>query len=113
MFSFASDSNNWQVVGSIGLDPPEVEQDFDLLGCAGIGGWSPYSHGRELLVDAPSTAYVALGYNIVYEVSRTHWFDSVAISGISPQPTPGDLDGDGVVGIEDFLMLLANLGPCP
>jgi len=25
----------------------------------------------------------------------------------------GDLDGDGVVGINDFLALLANWGPCP
>ena len=26
---------------------------------------------------------------------------------------PGDLDGDGIVGIIDFLMLLAEWGPCP
>ncbi len=25
----------------------------------------------------------------------------------------GDLDGDGVVGIDDFLLLLAAWGPCP
>ena len=25
----------------------------------------------------------------------------------------GDLDGDGVVGIQDFLELLASWGPCP
>jgi len=28
-------------------------------------------------------------------------------------PMPGDLDGDGVVGIIDFLMLLGAWGPCP
>jgi hypothetical protein len=28
-------------------------------------------------------------------------------------PAPGDLDGDGVVGILDFLLLLAAWGPCP
>ncbi len=28
-------------------------------------------------------------------------------------PRPGDIDGDGVVGIEDFLNLLAAWGPCP
>ena len=28
-------------------------------------------------------------------------------------PVPGDLDGDGTVGIVDFLMLLAAWGPCP
>jgi hypothetical protein len=28
-------------------------------------------------------------------------------------PIPADLDGDGVVGITDFLILLANWGFCP
>ena len=27
-------------------------------------------------------------------------------------PTPGDLDGDGVVGVKDLLILLGNWGPC-
>ncbi|MHC4099278.1 MAG: S8 family serine peptidase [Planctomycetota bacterium] len=31
----------------------------------------------------------------------------------SPPPRPGDLDGDGVVGILDFLAMLARWGPCP
>ncbi len=30
-----------------------------------------------------------------------------------PQPCVGDLDYDGNVGINDFLNLLANWGPCP
>ncbi len=30
-----------------------------------------------------------------------------------PQPCVGDLDNDGSVGINDFLDLLANWGPCP
>ena len=28
-------------------------------------------------------------------------------------PVLGDVDGDGIVGIEDFLLLLGNWGPCP
>ncbi len=28
-------------------------------------------------------------------------------------PVPGDVDGDGLVGIDDFLFLLGNWGPCP
>jgi hypothetical protein len=27
--------------------------------------------------------------------------------------SPGDLDGDGIVGIQDFLQLLSAWGPCP
>jgi len=43
------------------------------------------------------------GYGIV---------DAFAASQITP-PAPGDLDEDGVVGITDFLALLAAWGPCP
>jgi hypothetical protein len=32
---------------------------------------------------------------------------------LSDPPPPGDLDGDGVVGIVDFLELLSAWGPCP
>jgi YVTN family beta-propeller protein len=31
----------------------------------------------------------------------------------TPDVLPGDLDGDGVVGVSDFLLLLAAWGPCP
>jgi hypothetical protein len=30
-----------------------------------------------------------------------------------PEPCPGDLDGDGKVEVDDFLLLLAHWGPCP
>ena len=142
-FSFPSDFTNWELVAYIALDPPQVEEDFTLIGSAGIGGWSPYTHEQTLVVTEPTTAYVALGYNIVWETIRTHWFDSVTLSGIPPQPVdcpadlngdgsvgildllallaawgtnpggPPDLDGDGTVGILDLLTLLANWGPCP
>ncbi len=38
--------------------------------------------------------------------------DALAASQVTP-PSPGDVDGDGVVGITDFLALLAAWGPCP
>ena len=28
-------------------------------------------------------------------------------------PILGDIDGDGVVGVKDLLILLGNWGPCP
>ena len=31
---------------------------------------------------------------------------------VEAEPCPADLDGDGAVGIQDFLRLLANWGPC-
>ena len=30
-----------------------------------------------------------------------------------PLPLPGDLDGDGVVGVADLLIVILNWGPCP
>ncbi|MHC4422766.1 MAG: hypothetical protein ACYS1E_19555, partial [Planctomycetota bacterium] len=38
--------------------------------------------------------------------------DALAAAGNTP-PRPGDLDEDGVVGVLDFLILLAHWGPCP
>jgi hypothetical protein len=55
------------------------------------------------------TAYVTTeilgspGFSFVYAI-RT---------GDQVVPIPGDLDGDGIVGIVDFLALLAAWGPCP
>ena len=31
----------------------------------------------------------------------------------STPPVPGDVDGDGLVGITDFVALLTAWGPCP
>jgi hypothetical protein len=40
--------------------------------------------------------------------------DSVdALDAKAVLPCPSDLDGDGMVGITDFLILLGNWGPCP
>lgn len=111
LWSMPSDLNNWEVVAYIGHEPPETEADFTIIGSAGIGGWSPYSHSETLAADAPTTVWVALGYNIVWETVRTHWFDSVTIDGIPAQPL-GDLDGDGAVGTGDLLILLGAWGPC-
>jgi hypothetical protein len=36
-----------------------------------------------------------------------------AFSDVSPQGSPADIDNDGVVGVQDFLKLLADWGPCP
>ena len=38
--------------------------------------------------------------------------DAFQITELTCSTIPGDLDGDGIVGINDFLMLLAAWGPC-
>ena len=80
-----SDYNNWQVIAYIGLDRPEVEEDFTCIGYAGIEGWSSYQHQETLTVCEATIAWVALGYNIVWETWRTHYFDSVTITGLPLQ----------------------------
>ena len=39
--------------------------------------------------------------------------DVVVVMKNSGTAIPGDLDGDGAVGILDLLILLADWGPCP
>ena len=39
--------------------------------------------------------------------------DAFQINELTCSAIPGDLDGDGIVGINDFLLLLAAWGPCP
>ena len=39
--------------------------------------------------------------------------DAFQIHELTCDDIPGDLDGDGIVGINDFLLLLAAWGPCP
>ncbi len=41
------------------------------------------------------------------------WEAAVAWLLPEPPPIPGDLDGDGSVGVTDLLILLASWGPCP
>jgi hypothetical protein len=36
-----------------------------------------------------------------------------ALGPIEPLPQPGDVDGDGVVNIDDLLAVINGWGPCP
>ena len=36
-----------------------------------------------------------------------------AVYGLPVAPCPADLDGDGIVGTSDLIVLLGNWGPCP
>jgi hypothetical protein len=44
---------------------------------------------------------------------RGYGISDILAASESEPPAPGDLDGDGTVGITDFLMLLGAWGPCP
>jgi len=81
-WSEGSQFNNWEVFAYIGLLRPEIEADFTCIGHAGIQGWSPYNYSTTIQVDHDTTGWVAIGINIVWETWRTHYFDSVTITGL-------------------------------
>jgi len=101
-WSRGSDVNNWRVVAYIGIERPEVEADFTSVGYAGIEGWSSYAHEATLVLDTPTTVYVALGYSINWETIRTHYFDKVTITGAPCETHAGDMDYDCDVDLTDF-----------
>jgi len=74
-----------------------------LNGVAVQGFFPPYSIVNISLgsIDGPI-------YGTGYFVDSFINFDMVEVGGA----TPGDIDGDGIVGIDDFLLLLAAWGPC-
>ncbi|MDH3283732.1 MAG: MopE-related protein [Acidobacteriota bacterium] len=81
----------WPAIGFIGLYEPLTEEDFtqssagEDFGAIGQQGWQSFTMQRTLQVSQPTTAWVAFGYNIVFEVTRTHFFDSVTLSGVPLQ----------------------------
>lgn len=107
--------NPFPVTAYVAFEPPQEQQDFEWIGFTGHKGWKPYNYSRTLIAEEPTTAWVALGYRITWETCRTYLVDSIVLSGIPAQPEhrPGDLTHDGVVGVEDLLLLLVNWGPCP
>ncbi len=104
---------SWDAAAHIALQPPAEEWDFTILGVIGDPGWNAFTHAETLTVKSPTTAYVSVGYRINFESKGTYWADQVIIDGVPPQPVPGDLDGDGVVGVTDLLLLLGAWGANP
>lgn len=85
-------ANQWHAIGFIGLYEPTTETHFtqspegqDFGAMSAVGGWATYSMQRTLNVGAPTVAYVAFGYNVVYEVVNTHYFDAVTLTGVPVQ----------------------------
>jgi ligand-binding sensor domain-containing protein len=90
-------------------------QDLDYPYAGGLThfdgeSWTTYSQGSSPLphnqISVLNSRAVAGGYELWIGTAS----EGIAIVGI--QATPGDLDGDGVVGTIDFLALLSAWGPC-
>jgi hypothetical protein len=75
---------------------------------------SGFQRTPTLVVDEQYNRYI-LAYNAGHDADvqwQRRTYLAVADRPIDPG-TLGDLDGDGVVGVSDFLLLLAAWGPCP
>ncbi|MHC4208584.1 MAG: hypothetical protein ACYSWT_02600 [Planctomycetota bacterium] len=96
--------------------------------------WTPEGPGEPTLVTVngdPASRLIAGGTwpgdfeaevtHVIHEVEVTDGALSIAVQGASGllngvqlrRLTPADLDDDGIVGVSDFLTLLALWGPCP
>ena len=62
--------------------------------------------GNPRLADDPATAESGCGVPVIVDVGAYEY------QGVPAEVVFADLDGNGVVGIVDFLELLANWGPC-
>ncbi len=103
---------DWQDLPiAVAIDDVSVQHAPDSAGLSTIGPVTDEGGGS---FSVPLTAGLGPGIDrfvvTVQEVART--------TILAPDPlyqyfAPGDLDGDGAVGILDFLTLLALWGPCP
>jgi len=92
------------VIGDlIGLDHQDLIDLYD-----GAGGGT----GIDLAsVDLDSVSYVRI--TNPGDPATTPAVEIDAFSDVSSDGGPGDIDTDGVVDVRDFLVLLADWGPCP
>jgi hypothetical protein len=78
------------------------------------GSWTEQVLNISDLADHQESVYLRFGYGIHSGASPySGWnIDDVEVWGVPPTaPCPGDIDGDGDVGVTDFLALLAAWGP--
>ncbi|MHC4415547.1 MAG: FG-GAP-like repeat-containing protein [Planctomycetota bacterium] len=110
---------DWHAAVPAGADQPLMTIELSVGGPE--GPWSPVAdglpnHGRyqwavpvDLTTSNNCHLRFTLGADPPAAAVTPSPFTIVGVGG----PVPGDLDGDGVVGIRDLLILLGAWGPCP
>jgi hypothetical protein len=93
-----------------------------LLTAAGMTQLRSIDGGSSYLIQCELSAHFGLGTAQLADELRVQWPSGAetVLAGVPADqtlwviaPVPGDLDGDGTVGITDLLALLAGWGPCP
>ena len=94
---------SWTELETVGPTGPEV-----------AGGWFQKTFAVQEVVNATDEfriRFIVSDRNLASIVEAG--VDGVELLQIGCEPeVPGDIDGDGVVGINDFLLLLGDWGPC-
>jgi outer membrane protein assembly factor BamB len=142
-FNPHTQSQLWRNSTGMVLDRPTVSPDGSVLVLSGVPnygdpgfvkGYNP-SNGNELwTVDLPGEPYpgfrvLGTDHPRITPDSATAYVSTLTVADGSPAADPrsylfaieigegtarpGDIDGDGVVGINDLLILLAAWGACP
>lgn len=90
--------NNWAVPA----DGPDLDSDGDTAELSPLD-----LQGNPRLADVPSAPDAGCGLPVVVDMGASE----AAGSPVNPLRL-GDVDGDGAVGVVDFLLLLSSWGPC-
>ncbi|MDD3791557.1 MAG: hypothetical protein PHY74_00320 [Candidatus Bathyarchaeota archaeon] len=84
-FQFWSETESFNelavVVGYIGNETAEVEEDFQVIGAANQAeGWKTYSLSSEVHTGSSGDVHVALGISVRWETQMTYFIDNVDIA---------------------------------
>lgn len=83
-FRFYSETESFNqiaaVVGYIGPNDPQMEDDLAVLGAANqVAGWQPYQHNMIFTTGSDGNAWVACGISVRWETEMIYLIDDVRI----------------------------------
>ena len=83
-FWFYSEQESFNTIASVcayaGVDNPEVEEDFALVGPANeVAGWKNYAHTMDFNTGSSGEFWVAVGISVRWEAYMTYYIDDVRI----------------------------------
>ncbi|HEY3497287.1 MAG TPA: hypothetical protein VGK73_21470, partial [Polyangiaceae bacterium] len=71
----------WPVVAYAGTTNPEVEGDFTIVGQTDqVAGWLRYTLVKTVPIGSSPVIWVAAGFGVTWEVTRTYNIDSVTVT---------------------------------
>jgi hypothetical protein len=86
-------------VSYIGLNDPEKESDFTIIGETNqTVGWKKYTYQKQLTTSASGEVWIGVGFGATWETSRTYYMDLIGVDISHPSPlspsAPSSIDCD-------------------